>query len=72
MIVEIRTKNGEMKVDLGKFFPTTIPRARKLFLLMREGTSAKQLREVREYLEAASIPCGRAGRKDGACLEKGV
>lgn len=66
MIVEIRTKNGEMKVDLGKFFPTTIPRARKLFLLMREGTSAKQLREVKEYLEGRGK---EAVKEKSACGE---
>ena len=66
MIVEIRTKNGEMKVDLGKFFPTTVPRARKLFVLMREGASVKQLREVKGYLEGRGI---EAAKEKSACGE---
>lgn len=51
MIVNIMTGNGHMNVDLDKFLPTTIPRIRKLFLLMREGTMKNDLDRVSGYLE---------------------
>lgn len=51
MIVNIMTRNGHMNVDLDKFLPTTIPRIRKLFLMMREGTMKDDLDRVSGYLE---------------------
>ena len=51
MIVNIMTGNGHMNVDLDKFLPTTIPRIRKLFLMMREGTMKDDLDRVSGYLE---------------------
>lgn len=51
MIVNIMTGNGHMNVDLDKFLPTTIPRIRKLFLMMREGTIKDDLDRVSGYLE---------------------
>ena len=51
MIVNIMTGNGRMNVDLDKFLPTTIPRIRKLFLMMREGTMKDDLDRVSGYLE---------------------
>ena len=38
-------------MDLDKFLPTTIPRIRKLFLMMREGTMKDDLDRVSGYLE---------------------
>ena len=51
MIVNIMTGNGHMNVDLDKFLHTTIPRIRKLFLMMREGTMKDDLDRVSGYLE---------------------
>lgn len=51
MTVDIKTHNGHMRVELDKFFPTTVTRARKLFRLMQSGLEAQDKAAVREYID---------------------
>lgn len=66
MIVNIMTGNGHMNVDLDKFLPTTIPRIRKLFLLIREGAAKEDMDRIPGYLE------GRAKTAAEDLAEKAV
>lgn len=64
MMVIIETENGQMEVNLEKFLPTSLSRTRKLFRLMKQGMSRRQLGEVRNYLKE------RGSRKDLAARRR--